>query len=60
VNFLYDNIVHVLQSVAPPNCTTQRSYSANTKKNINRKPSVKTLGVIRNSEFTFAKNVRNV
>jgi len=31
VNFLYDDIVHVLQSTAPPlNCTTRRSYSANT------------------------------
>jgi len=30
VNFLYDDIVHVLQSTAPsPNCTTQRSYNAN-------------------------------
>jgi len=34
VNFLYDDIAHVglLQSTAPsPNCTTRRSYSANTK-----------------------------
>jgi len=34
VNFLYDNIVPVLQSTAPsPKCTTRRtgrSYSANT------------------------------
>ena len=30
VNFLYDDITHVLQSTAPPppalNCTTRRSY----------------------------------
>ena len=31
VNFLYDDIVHVLQSTAPsPNCTTRRSYNADT------------------------------
>jgi len=31
VNFLYDDIVHVLQSTAPsPNFTTRCSYSANT------------------------------
>jgi len=31
VNFLYDDIVHVLQSTAPsPNYTTRRSYIANT------------------------------
>jgi len=47
VNFLYDDIVHVLQSTAPsPNCTTRRILQCEHI-NINRKPSVKCNGKVK-------------